>query len=468
VNVKTAKINVPFFSAVQQRGKTMKRFFVFAALCLFAGGVFSANALDLIILRDGNVIEAKVMEISPTEIRYRRADNLNGPLRVIPVASVLSIRYENGTVEQFGGAAAGGVQAGGTGSPGGTSGGAPVPQPGPITPLQAILNTMPAIRIAGNSLKFDFTGDTWTAKVNGENFSTGAVQIEMTGSGAILTLKQTHIWPGAVGKTAGRIAGKIPGGAAVGGALNAAGSVAGLAGAVEAPGREIVLEYRTVPSTKLSLVSTRNTAEKQPRQPKERNQDDSGQGDKPVALKFSLGLVFGVRGEEATVHYLESVRYYDDFPFAYMENHDFSYSSSYLSLIAPMLSLRLLFSLENKLRLGIGTEFVYSLVNVQLTSKNGGYQDVFGYGSFYAILGYSNVFLHAGYDYAFGGLFLAPAWAVTKHLLIGIPMSLFGSNQRHFSVVHSVWSPDQYDERRGHYTEVAKFYYVGLSIQWVF
>jgi hypothetical protein len=77
----------------------LKQFCFFAAVFLFAGGVFSANAQDLIALRNGDVIEARVTEISPSEVRYKRFDHLNGPTIVIPVADVLSIRYENGTVE---------------------------------------------------------------------------------------------------------------------------------------------------------------------------------------------------------------------------------------------------------------------------------------------------------------------------------------------------------------------------------
>jgi len=80
----------------------MKQFYFFAAVFLCAGGIFSANAQDLIILRDGSVIEAKVTEISPSEIRYKRYNYLDGPTIVIPVTNVLSIRYENGNVEQFG------------------------------------------------------------------------------------------------------------------------------------------------------------------------------------------------------------------------------------------------------------------------------------------------------------------------------------------------------------------------------
>jgi len=271
----------------------MKRFCFFAALCLFAGGVFSANAQDLIVLKDGNIIEAKVMEITPTEIRYRRTGNLTGPMQVIPIASVLSIRYENGKVEQFGAAApAAGQGSAQTNIPGSSAG----QQPGLPSSLLAILNTMPTIRIAGNNLKFDFSGNTWTARINGENFSTGTIETEMTGSGAILTLKQTHIWPGAAGKTAGRLAGMIPGGSAVTGALDAAGSLAGaagLAGAIEAPGSEIVLEYKAGPSPGLSLVSFKNSGGRQSKEVT---------GNRLHTLGVSVGTSFIDPAIIATVH----------------------------------------------------------------------------------------------------------------------------------------------------------------------
>ncbi|MCL2410160.1 MAG: hypothetical protein FWC97_00820 [Treponema sp.] len=64
-------------------------------------GISAVTAQDLIILRDGNVIEARVTEISTTEIRYRRFDFLDGPIFVIPVTNVLSIRFEGGTVQVF-------------------------------------------------------------------------------------------------------------------------------------------------------------------------------------------------------------------------------------------------------------------------------------------------------------------------------------------------------------------------------
>jgi hypothetical protein len=75
----------------------MNKFYFIAILFFFF--TVSINALDMIILTDGSIIEAKVEEISPTEIRYRRSDNLQGPLIVIHKSDVLSIRYENGIVE---------------------------------------------------------------------------------------------------------------------------------------------------------------------------------------------------------------------------------------------------------------------------------------------------------------------------------------------------------------------------------
>ena len=226
----------------------MKRLF-FAAIVLFFWNILPVDAQDLIILRDGNVIEAKVAEISPTEIRYRRFSHLNGPIIVIPRADVLSIKYENGTTEIMNPAS--------TPRQGTTQSGVPnSAQSGETTLLQQTLNRMPAITIAGNSLKFEFRGDTWISRVNGENFSTGTIEYNIEGGGGTLTLKQTHVWPGAVGKTAGKIANVIPGGGAASGALNTAGTVAGASGPVEMPGTVIVLEYKEGPPASLKLVSS--------------------------------------------------------------------------------------------------------------------------------------------------------------------------------------------------------------------
>lgn len=70
-------------------------------LSLFLGMVcyISAHSQDLVIKKDGTEIKAKVTEISDFEIKYRKWDNLEGPIYVENRRDILMIRYENGTNE---------------------------------------------------------------------------------------------------------------------------------------------------------------------------------------------------------------------------------------------------------------------------------------------------------------------------------------------------------------------------------
>jgi hypothetical protein len=79
-------------------GHHMKPFCFLTVVFLFMG-ICSVTAQDLIILKDGNMIEAKVTGISSSKVEYRHFEHLAGPTTVLPVADVLSIRYENGTYE---------------------------------------------------------------------------------------------------------------------------------------------------------------------------------------------------------------------------------------------------------------------------------------------------------------------------------------------------------------------------------
>ncbi|MCI1187977.1 hypothetical protein MON38_11145 [Hymenobacter sp. DH14] len=58
-----------------------------------------AHAQDLLTKRNGEEISVKVVEITPSEVRYRRADNPNGPLITIWKSDVFQIRYANGSLE---------------------------------------------------------------------------------------------------------------------------------------------------------------------------------------------------------------------------------------------------------------------------------------------------------------------------------------------------------------------------------
>ncbi len=71
-------------------------------LTVAAGGVF---AQDRIVRTDGSEIEAKVTEISPDEVRYKRFSNPDGPTYVLPSAQIRRIVYPNGEEDVFGEAA---------------------------------------------------------------------------------------------------------------------------------------------------------------------------------------------------------------------------------------------------------------------------------------------------------------------------------------------------------------------------
>jgi len=57
----------------------------------------SASAQDTITLRNGSEIKANVMEISAKEVKYKWFDNLNSPVRSVSLDDVYFINYENGT-----------------------------------------------------------------------------------------------------------------------------------------------------------------------------------------------------------------------------------------------------------------------------------------------------------------------------------------------------------------------------------
>ena len=67
-------------------------------LVLLAG---SAHAQDFLTKRNGDEVPVKVVEITPTEVKYRRTDNPDGPLISIYKADVFLIRYANGSKEVF-------------------------------------------------------------------------------------------------------------------------------------------------------------------------------------------------------------------------------------------------------------------------------------------------------------------------------------------------------------------------------
>ncbi len=56
---------------------------------------------DLIVKKDGDVIQAKVLKVGTAEVEYKKWNNQDGPLYSIEVSNILSINYENGEKEKF-------------------------------------------------------------------------------------------------------------------------------------------------------------------------------------------------------------------------------------------------------------------------------------------------------------------------------------------------------------------------------
>ena len=69
---------------------------------------------------------------------------------------------------------------------------------GTPTALQQLLNEIPAIPIIGKTVKFEFGGDIWITKVNGENFLSGNIILEETDNGYTIKSSITNVWSGAV------------------------------------------------------------------------------------------------------------------------------------------------------------------------------------------------------------------------------------------------------------------------------
>jgi len=77
----------------------MKRIlFIVMALGVVTTSIFSQ---DIITKKTGEDISAKVSEITQTEIKYKKFDNLEGPIVSILKSEVIMIRYENGTKDVF-------------------------------------------------------------------------------------------------------------------------------------------------------------------------------------------------------------------------------------------------------------------------------------------------------------------------------------------------------------------------------
>lgn len=70
-------------------------------LCLSFIFCSTINAQDKMLLKTGEELDVKIFEVTSTEVRYKKFDNLTGPTRIIYRSEVFSIKYENGAKDVF-------------------------------------------------------------------------------------------------------------------------------------------------------------------------------------------------------------------------------------------------------------------------------------------------------------------------------------------------------------------------------
>ena len=73
-------------------------------ILLFILFICSSNiikAQDTLSTRYGETILVKVIEVGTSEVKYKKLDNLNGPVFSMLKSDLLMIKYQNGTSDDF-------------------------------------------------------------------------------------------------------------------------------------------------------------------------------------------------------------------------------------------------------------------------------------------------------------------------------------------------------------------------------
>ena len=76
----------------------MKRYFI---LQIFIFMTLSTLAQDIITKKDGTKLITKILEVSPTEVKYKKYSNQDGPTFILPTKDIFLVTYQNGETETF-------------------------------------------------------------------------------------------------------------------------------------------------------------------------------------------------------------------------------------------------------------------------------------------------------------------------------------------------------------------------------
>ncbi len=60
-----------------------------------------ANAQDILVRKGGEVEEVKILEVSPSEVKYKKSDNEDSPVFIERCSNLYSVKYKNGEVQMF-------------------------------------------------------------------------------------------------------------------------------------------------------------------------------------------------------------------------------------------------------------------------------------------------------------------------------------------------------------------------------
>lgn len=81
-------------------------------MCFYSITIFGQ---DIIVLKNGGDIEAKVLEIRDNDIKYKKYSNLSGPTYTLAKNEIFIIKYESGDKDDFSGYSGGMVKSGSSG-----------------------------------------------------------------------------------------------------------------------------------------------------------------------------------------------------------------------------------------------------------------------------------------------------------------------------------------------------------------
>ncbi len=80
---------------------TAKTILIGLGIALLMAWNLNCFGQDTIVLGNGTIILSKVLEVSNTEIKYKKVDNSDSPIYIESKSEVVMINYKNGTKDEF-------------------------------------------------------------------------------------------------------------------------------------------------------------------------------------------------------------------------------------------------------------------------------------------------------------------------------------------------------------------------------